>query len=389
MVFIAAGIFRLPIFPKSSCGIRLSTPGRAMYMWNRICSAGVSGLDPRRLQEHNRVVMSIPKVDTEFARNVLRMEAARILDIADRLGDAFIDAARCVYACKGQVVMTGLGKAGIIATKLSATLASTGTRSIFLHPVEALHGDLGRVTEDDVVIAFSNSGTTEEILRLLDHTKARRAAMIAVTGAKDSPLASHADVVLDYGPVEEACPHGLAPTVSTTCMLAMGDALALTVMQMRQFGPEDFAIFHPAGALGRKLLKVSEVMTFRPGEHLNLVSDGLTLGDALAQSEATDRRSGAMLLVNEDSKLSGILTDADLRRVVMGNQGQDYMAMPVADFMTHGPKHVHEDDLASEALAILNKFRIDELPVVNAKGNVVGIIDVQDLLGVKSVSDEE
>ena len=327
--------------------------------------------------------------DLELARKVLRQEGLQITELGRRIGRPFAQAAQCLCQCAGQVVLTGIGKAGIIAQKISATLASTGTASIFLHPVEALHGDLGRLTDRDVVIALSHSGATEEILRLLDHSKARRAALVAFTGTSDSPLARHADIVVNYGPVEEACPLGLAPSVSTSCMLALGDALALTVMEMRGFSGEQFATFHPGGSLGRQLMKVEEVMTFRPGEHMNFVSDGLTLGDALGQAEATERRSGAMLLVDENQCLSGILTDADLRRVLVANHDRDIWSCPVAEFMMRNPKHVHRDDLASEALAILNQYRIDELPVLDEAGRVEGIIDVQDLLGIKTVTDDK
>jgi len=331
--------------------------------------------------------MNVPQVDLETARRTLRSEGKAIAELAERLDAPFAAGAKAVYECSGKVVMTGIGKAGIIAQKLSATLASTGSQSIFLHPVEALHGDLGRLQRDDVVIALSHSGASEEIVRLLDHIKARGATLIAVTGADDSPLGRHADITICYGDVQEACPHGLAPTVSTSCMLALGDALALTVMQMRQFQPEDFAVFHPGGSLGRKLLKVEEAMTFREGEQLALAPDSVTLAEALAQAEAVARRSGAMLLVDADGKLSGILTDADLRRKLVTLKGQDILSQPVSQFMTPSPKHIHKGELASEALAILNRYRIDELPVLDKDDRPVGIIDVQDLLGIKTVND--
>ena len=331
--------------------------------------------------------MSEPAADLELARKALRLEGEAILAMADQIGASFAAAAREVFRCAGNVVLTGIGKAGIIAQKISATLASTGTRSIFLHPVEALHGDLGRLQPGDVVIALSHSGATDELIRLLDHIKARRATLIAITGTEDSPLARHADIAVCYGPRQEACPLGLAPTVSTSCMLALGDALAATVMQMRSFTPEEFVAFHPAGSLGRRLLKVEEAMTFRKGEHLTVVSDSLTLGDALAEAEKVPRRSGAMLIVNGDGALAGILTDADLRRLVIQHRGREFLGRSVGEFMTPRPKHIHVGELASEALAILNRHRIDELPVVDDADRPVGIIDVQDLLGIKTLSD--
>jgi len=330
--------------------------------------------------------MSDTNVNLDLARSVLSAEGHAILSLMDRLDGAFASAARAILACSGKVVLTGIGKAGIIAQKISATLASTGTQSIFLHPVEALHGDLGRVGRDDIVIALSHSGSTEEIVRLLDHIKGRGAKLIALTGLADSQLGRHADITVTYGEVAEACPHGVAPTVSTTCMLALGDALALVVMTMRGFGPEDFAAFHPGGTLMRRLLTVREVMGFRPGEHLNLVNDNVTLGEALAEAEKAGRRSGAMLLVDGDGRLSGIFTDADLRRKLVEHRGKDVWAAPIRKLMTPNPKRIGQDALAAEALAILNRNRIDELPVVDEAGRPVGIIDVQDLLGIKTVS---
>ena len=330
--------------------------------------------------------MGAPDVDLDVARKTLSDEAAALAALAGCVDQSFAAAARAVFCCGGKVVLTGIGKAGLIGRKISATLASTGTQSIFLHPVEALHGDLGRVGRGDVVLALSHSGSTEEIIRLLDHIMARGAQLVAVTGDGQSPLARHADITLCYGQVSEACPLGLAPTVSTTCMLALGDALAMTVMNMRNFQPEEFASFHPAGALGRRLLKVEETMTFRSGERLSLSKDSLTLGQALAEGEKVERRTGALLLVNAEGVLSGILTDADLRRCLVAADDRDVLDKPVREFMTADPKHVHRGELASKALAIFNEHRIDELPVVDEDGRPVGMIDVQDLIGIKTVS---
>ena len=330
--------------------------------------------------------MDEPGVDLELARNTLIAESDAIAALARQIGDSFARAAEAVFRCAGKVVLTGIGKAGIIAQKISATLASTGTQSIFLHPVEALHGDLGRVGRGDVAIALSHSGATEEIIRLLDHIKGRGARLIAITAVQDSPLGRYADVTVCYGSVEEACPLGLAPTVSTSCMLALGDALALVVMRMRNFQPEDFAAFHPAGELGRRLLRVEDAMIFRRDDRLAVVSERLSLGAALAEAEK-GRRTGAMLLVDGDGRLSGILTDADLRRALVRRGDRDIMDRPVSEFMTRNPKHIHLGELASEAVAVMNKGRFDELPVLDGDDRPVGLIDVQDLLGIKTVSD--
>ncbi|MBT3279822.1 MAG: KpsF/GutQ family sugar-phosphate isomerase [Phycisphaerales bacterium] len=320
------------------------------------------------------------------ARAVLQAEGEAILSVAagDGLAGPFAQAVELILGCAGHVVVTGVGKAGIIGEKISATMASTGTSSIVLHPVEALHGDLGRVSRGDVVIAISNSGSSEEILRLLDHLKRIGAKVIALTGDADSPLGRHADITLAYGKFEEACPLGAAPSVSTTVLLAVGDALALTVMRQRKFQPQDYAKFHPGGALGRKFLKVEEVMTDGAVERLSAANDALSLGEALASVEG-NRRSGALVLVDEAGRLSGILTDADVRRLMIQTPGGDLLATPVAEVMTRDPKSVHLGQLASEAEAILNEYRIDELPVVDDEGKPVGVLDVQDLLGLNTL----
>jgi arabinose-5-phosphate isomerase len=330
--------------------------------------------------------MDEPRVDLDLARRALSAEGEAIRALAGRIGAEFAAAAALLHGCKGTVITTGIGKAGIIARKISATLASTGTQSIFLHPVEALHGDIGRARRGDVVVALSHSGQTEEIIRLLDHLKTRGAKLVAMTADGTSPLGRNADVTIAYGPVEEACPLGLAPTVSTSCMLALGDALAVAVMKMRQFTPEDFAAYHPAGSLGRKLLKVEEAMRFGTGEELRCVPDTLSLGDALAAAETGKRRTGAMLMVDSAGRLSGILTDADIRRMLVAHRGRDILAEPVAALMIRDPKRIRLGELASKAVAILNEYRIDELPVVDDGDRPVGVIDVQDLLGIKTVA---
>jgi len=331
--------------------------------------------------------METPLPDLELARSTLAAEARAVAALADRIGEDFARAARTVFDCPGKVVLTGMGKAGIIAQKISGTLASTGTQSIFLHPVEAMHGDLGRVQRDDVVIALSDSGVTAELIRCLNHVKGRGAKLIAITGSADSPLGRFADVSVCYGPVEEACPLGLAPTVSTSCMLALGDALALTVMRMRKFTPEEFAAFHPAGGLAMKLMKVEDAMSFRTGERLAVVDERLTLAEALAQAEQSPRRAGAILIVDGQGKLTGIFTDADLRRLMVRSEGVAALTQgPISRLMKRDPKRVRVGALASEAMAVINRHRIDELPVVDDSDRPVGLIDVQDLIGIQTVT---
>lgn len=328
-------------------------------------------------------------VNLEPARRTLRAEGQTISALAEQIGPSFAQAATALYSCKGKVVTTGVGKAGLIARKISATLASTGTQSIYMHPVEALHGDLGRVSRDDVVIVLSHSGSSEEIVKVLDHLKSLAATLIAFTGNCDSPLGTHADITICYGKVHEACPYGLAPTVSTSCMLALGDALAMTVMERRNFQAEDFAIFHPGGDLGRRLLKVEQAMTFKEGDRLKAVRDDLPLREALSQAESVPRRTGAMVLVDKAGKLSGILTDGDIRRLLISTDGVNLMDKPVREVMKSSPLSIRVGELASKALGMLNAHRIDELPVVDDAGRPVGIIDVQDLLGVKTIREQK
>ena len=331
--------------------------------------------------------MSDPLPNLDLARNVVVTEAACIRSLADCLDEQFAAAASAVFRCPGTVVLTGIGKAGLIAQKISGTLASTGTPSIFLHPVEALHGDLGRLRRDDVVMALSHSGSTDEILELVNHLQARGARLIVLTARADSPLARYADIALCYGNVEEACPLGLAPTASTACMLALGDALALTVMDMRRFSPEEFAAFHPAGALGRSLLTVEEVMTSRPGGRLPVAAQTETVREVLAACERLKRRAGAVLLVDDAGTLTGILTDGDFRRQVLADGDGTLLARPIGEVMVRDPKRIESGELASKALAIMNQYRIDELPVVDKAGRPVGLLDVQDLVVLKALED--
>lgn len=318
----------------------------------------------------------------QIARQVIEAEASAVARLAGAIDDDFERAVRIIHACPASVLTTGVGKAGHVARKISATLSSTGTPSHFLSPADAVHGDLGSVRRGDVVVIFSASGESEEILRLLSITKKLGHPTIAVTCSKESDLARHSDVALDMGPIGEACPLGLAPTATTTAMLAMGDALAMCVMKLRNFTAEQFAVYHPAGQLGRKLIRVSEAMTFRAGINLPVAGDDLTVGQVLHKVSAIKRRSGAVILVNRAGAVSGIFTDGDLRRLVTDDDGGG-LKRPVRDVMKHDPKRIGRDRLASEAMALMRQFRIDELPVVDEDDRPVGLIDVQDLVVLK------
>ncbi|HEX7901587.1 MAG TPA: KpsF/GutQ family sugar-phosphate isomerase [Planctomycetota bacterium] len=318
-------------------------------------------------------------MDLNRAREVLRVEAQAILSLVDRLGPDFTSAVAAVAACKGHVVVTGMGKAGLIAQKVSATFASTGTPSIFLHPAEAYHGDLGRVGPDDLVLALSNSGETEEVVQLLPPLRRIGAKIVALTASRQSTLGKNADLVIELGRIEEACPLGLAPSATTTALLALGDALAFCVFEARGFDREKFAFYHPGGDLGRRLLKVSDVM--RTGERNAVVRDDTTVTEAVAA--ITRARAGAVCVVDAAGRLAGIFTDGDLRRA-MGRDAR-LLAGRIADLMTKSPKTIGPDRLAGEAVRILREKKIDELPVVNEKGEPVGMLDVQDLLDVGAV----
>ena len=321
------------------------------------------------------------------ALKIIRSEAAAVCAMEKAINGDFERAVDLVLKCRSSLILTGVGKAGHIARKLAATFSSTGTPSHFLSPTDAVHGDLGCVRSGDVVMILSASGESDEILRIISIVKKLGHQIIAITSSKANGLGSHSDVVLEMGTVTEACPLGLAPSASTTAMLALGDALALTVMQERHFTAEDFAIYHPAGQLGRRLMSVGEAMTFRLGENLPVAIDSLTVGGVLKQVSTIKRRSGAVVLVGDDGRLSGIFTDGDLRRLLT-NDPMGALNRPMREVMGRDPKRVAVDQLASEAMAIMQKHRIDELPVVDAECKPVGLIDVQDLVVLRMLDVE-
>lgn len=321
--------------------------------------------------------------DLEYARRVIRAEADAIASMTPIVNGQFVRAAEMLYHCTGSCIVSGIGKAGIIGRKISATLASTGTPSHFLHPAEAVHGDLGRVRREDIVLMLSYGGETDEVIRLINLVKQLQIPLIAVTGDGDSTLSRHSDVVLCMGKVNEACPLGVAPSVSTTCMLAIGDALAFTVMKARNFSVEDYVRFHPGGSLGTKLMTVDQSMMFRPGEKLPIVNVGDSIREMLDKTNDV-KRHGAAMVVDAEGRLIGIITDADLRRLIT-RQGTAAFDLKAGDVMTAGCKRIRSDALAAEATALFHKYRIDELPVVDADDRPVGMIDVQDIVTIKVV----
>ena len=311
----------------------------------------------------------------KVARQVIRIERDALTDLISRVDSRFEKACELILKSKGRVVVTAMGKPGFIAQKISATLSSTGTPSLFLHPAEALHGDLGRVMKEDVVVAFSNSGQTEEILKLLPGVRKIGAKLIAFTGNARSPLARQSDVVLNVSVKKEACPLNLAPTASTTAMLALGDALALALLDKKGFKAEDFAFYHPGGILGKKLLlKVSQIM--RTGAGNPIVPGTIKVRDVLYR--ITRARAGSATITDDRGRLTGIFTDGDLRRHL--RSGGDLLGRPVSEVMTKNPVTIRDDRLAVEALELLRTRKIDEVPVVSVGKKPVGLLDVQDLL---------
>ena len=336
------------------------------------------------MEAQDKQVVSDEKSALALGRAVLAGEAEAVANLAEQLGDEFERAVQMVHDCQGAVILSGMGKAGIIAQKISATLASTGTLSYYLHPADALHGDLGRVQKSDIMLILSFGGETEEISRLLKIVGRMNVKIIGITARESSTLGRKADLSLLLGEIAEACPLGLAPTTSTTCMLALGDALAMTVMKMGNFAEQDYAVFHPGGSLGKRLSKVDELMSFHRGRNLPVADDKLTVRQALAQVSHLSKRSGAILLVDKAGKLSGIFTDADLRRLL--EKGiESVLDEPIGTVMTRNPKRIRSGTQSWEAARIFEEYRVDELPVVNEADEPVGLMDVQDLVTHKVI----
>lgn len=325
-----------------------------------------------------------------FARKVLAAEAAAIGRI--KLDVGFSRAVTLILentggTQRGSVVVSGLGKSGLIGAKISATLASTGTPSHFLHPTEAMHGDLGRIRRGDVMLLLSYTGATDELVSLATILRQDRVPTIALVGKPQCHLATLATVTLPVGDVAEACPLNLAPTASTTAMLALGDALALTVARRRNFGVDDFRKVHPGGGLGKQLLPVTEIMRLKAGENLPVVAATLSVGEALAKAESFahgGRRVGAFLVVDARGKLVGIFTDGDLRRLVL-KRGKNALDEPLRKVMAADPRRLPHTALVRDAVQLAREYRFDEIPVVDDHDKPVGLIDVQDLMALKVI----
>lgn len=315
-----------------------------------------------------------------LARDVLDIEANAVRALAEQLDGEFVAAVGLLLNCRGRVVVSGIGKSGHIARKIAATLASTGTPAFFVHPAEASHGDLGMVTKDDVFVAISNSGESEELVAILPLIKRLGAKLIAMTGRPASSLATLSDVHLNAGIAKEACPLNLAPTASTTAALALGDALAVAVLDARGFGSDDFARSHPGGALGRRLLTyVRDVM--RTGDEVPAVPLDATLSDALFQ--ITAKRMGMTAVIDDANRVAGIFTDGDLRRVL--ERDGDFRRLPIVDVMTRHPRTIAPDHLAVEAVELMERHRINQMLVVDERGALIGALNMHDLFSKKVI----
>jgi len=315
----------------------------------------------------------------ELARQVIDTEAAAVAALGDRIDDGFMSALDILLACRGRVIVSGMGKSGHIARKLAATFASTGTPAHFVHPAEAAHGDLGMITGDDVLVALSNSGESDELAVIVPLVKRQGARLIALTGNPGSSLARQADAHLDTSVTAEACPLGLAPTASTTAALAMGDALAVTLLDARGFGPEDFARSHPGGVLGRRLLtRVRDVM--RSGKAIPMVPAKASIGEAVLE---ISRKGLGMTAVMDHGRLVGIFTDGDLRRLIA--DGVARLDGPVSEAMTRAPRTIGEDALAVDAVTLMEQRRISQLLVTDDAGRVSGALNMHDLFQAKVV----
>jgi arabinose-5-phosphate isomerase len=316
----------------------------------------------------------------DLAKQVLAIEAEAIQGLAARLGQSFLDAVELLLNCKGRVVVSGIGKSGHIARKIASTMASTGTPAYFVHPAEASHGDIGMIARNDVLIALSYSGESEELLAIVPLLKRKGASLIAMTGNANSSLAREADVHLDASVEKEACPLNLAPTASTTAALALGDALAVALLDAKGFGPEDFARSHPGGALGRRLLThVRDVM--RSGDAIPSVPDSAGFSEALL--EMSKKRLGMTAVLDATGRVSGIFTDGDLRRTLA--RVADIKSARIAEVMTRNPRTIRPDKLAVEAVQIMEESKINQLLVVSAEGELVGALNMHDLFQAKVI----
>jgi arabinose-5-phosphate isomerase len=321
-----------------------------------------------------------PEEQLRAAREIVRREAAGVWKVSYRLSSTFCEAVKLLYTCKGSAIVTGMGKAGLIGQKIAATLSSTGTRAHFLHPAEAFHGDLGRIHSSDVVVMLTQSGETAEVVQLLPSLRDFRVPLIAIAANRLSTVGQAASVVIELGELEEVCSLGLAPSTSTTAMLAVGDALALVLSKMRNFQADDFARFHPGGSLGRRLSRVDDIM--RPLAECRQASDALSVRDVIVACSKPGRRSGAIMLTDKAGRLTGLFTDSDLARL-FERRDEAALDRPIRDVMAAKPTMVRSGTRVADAVTLLAKRKFSELPVVDKAGRPIGLVDVTDVVGIE------
>ena len=341
--------------------------------------------DGRRRAEISAEPLS-PFEQLREARDILQQEGQAVLDLGRRLDATFCAAVEAVAGCRGTVIVTGMGKAGHIGRKLAATLSSTGTRAQYLHPAEAVHGDLGAVCGDDVVLALSHSGETDELLRIIPLVRQMGATVLSITAKATSSLGRQSDITLAMGHCREAGQLGLAPTTSTTVMLALGDALALVVSRSKGFSRQQFALFHPAGALGQKLRCVGDIM--RQGTQLRIAPCTSAVRDVFVNMRTTGRRTGAVMLVDGEGRLAGLFTDSDLVKLLEARR-DDQIDRPIEEVMTRSPRTTWPEAPLTDAIDILSQYRISELPVIDGDGHPVGLLDITDVIGLMPEQTEE
>jgi KpsF/GutQ family protein len=320
------------------------------------------------------------------AREILRLEAVALWKLSDRLGPSFAKAVATLFACRGSAIVTGMGKAGIVGQKIAATFASTGTRAHYLHPAEAFHGDLGRIHPDDVVIMLSQSGETSEVVQLLPSLREFGVPLISVTASRASTVGRASNIVIELGQLEEACSLGLAPSTSTTAMLALGDAIGLVLSKMHDFRAEDFARFHPGGALGRKLSRVDDLM--RPLAECRQARDDQTVREVIVACSKPGRRTGAIMLTDAKGRLTGLFTDSDLARI-FERRDESALDQPIHKIMAAKPTTILSGARVRDAVALLARRKFSEVPVVDAAGRPIGLVDVTDVVGLKAEDSDE
>ncbi len=369
----------------TSIMIAIGAPVGGAYQ-QRFAKEGVAVSAEARIQPSGSARFSAPATLIErlrMLREMVSAEGRAVLAAAAALGPETVQAAELTANCDGSVIVTGVGKAGLVGQKLVATLASTGSPAHFLHPSEAVHGDLGRIRETDLVWAISNSGRSEEVVRIASHLRENSSGLIAITADPESPLADAADCVVTIGKHDEACPNGLAPTCSTAVMMSVGDGIAMLASRLRSFTPQDFARFHPGGSLGQKLASVNQIM--RPLEACRVASEESTIRDAMVAASKTGRRTGAIMLVDGEGRLAGLFTDSDLARL-LEKRDDAALDQSIASRMTCQPATTYSGTLLQEAVATMSHLRISELPVVDKGHRPIGLLDITDVVSLAGPS---